>query len=315
MLQDVDVDMVPKTVLIIDDSDELRSLLESILPYGGYQTIGAATASEGLHLAADQKPDAVLVDLELPDMNGLKVLETLARIKPTIPTIMMTGYGSEGIAARALRLGAFGYLIKPFTTEEVLSSVEKALSLGQLLNEKEQLASLVDSYQRHIKALAAVAQALALGSGGDLCLRRIVEAGSFITRADRCFLSLRKRNGQHFVIEAVRGRATGGERYFSPGYADPRLTDALEKGISARLAAVPNSSIALHTGDNVQAVLQVPIKTPGGIVGLLSADRQRAGVPFGRHDEQMLSILADYAVLALEKEGGAEAVVSTPPSS
>jgi len=312
--QDVNVDMVPKTVLIIDDSDELRSLLESILPYGGYRSIGAGTGGEGLCLAAEERPDAILVDLELPDMNGLKVLEALARQNLSIPTIMMTGYGSEGIAARALGLGASGYLIKPFTTEEVLSSIEKALNLGQLLIEKEQLASLVDSYRHHIKALAAIAQALASGSERNLCLRRIVEAGSFVTQADRCLLSVLEKNGHHFAIEAIRGKAASSGKRFLPDDADPRLADVLEKGVSARLAAGPGSAIALHTGDSTQAVLQVPLKTPGGVVGILSADRRKAGLPFGRHDEQMLSILADYAVLALEKKDRTETVAPTPPS-
>jgi two-component system NtrC family sensor kinase len=312
--KDVDVDMVPKTVLIIDDSDELRSLLESILPFGGYRAIGTGTGGEGLCLAAEEKPDAILVDLELPDMNGLKVLESLAHQNPSIPTIMMTGYGSEGIAARALVLGASGYLIKPFTTEEVLSSVEKALSLGQLLSEKEQLAALVDSYRHHIKTLAAIAQTLASGGERDLCLRRIVEAGSFVTRADRCLLSLVEKNGHHFGIEAVRGRAADSGRLFLSGAADPRLVDVLEKGVSARLAAGPGTAITLHTGDSTQAVLQVPLKTPAGVVGFLSADRRKAGVPFGQHDEEMLSILADYAVLALKKEAETETVVPVPPS-
>jgi hypothetical protein len=56
------------------------------------------------------------------------------------------------------------------------------------------------------------------------------------------------------------------------------------------------------------------LKTPGGVVGILSADRRKAGLPFGRHDEQMLSILADYAVLALGKKDRTETVAPTPPS-
>jgi DNA-binding response OmpR family regulator len=81
-------------ILIIDDSTELRSLLESILPYSGYQTISATTGQDGLDLAEKIKPDLILLDLELPDTTGLKVLEALERQARSIPTIMMTGYGS-----------------------------------------------------------------------------------------------------------------------------------------------------------------------------------------------------------------------------
>lgn len=315
MLRDAKVDMMAKTVLIIDDSDELRSLLESVLPYGGYETISAGAGREGLDLAAERKPDVILVDLELPDMNGLKVLEALNRQKTSIPTIMMTGYGSEGIAARALHMGAFGYLVKPFTTEEVLSSLEKALNLGQLLTEREELTSRLDNYQRHFKALAAISQMVVLGVERDPCLQRIVEAGFFVTQADRCLLSLVEENGYHFAIEAVRGKATGEGRRFTPQDSDPRLGDVLQKGDRVQLTAPPESAILLHTGDTAQAVLQVPLKTPTGIVGLLSADRQKVGRPFDQHDEQMLTILADYAVLALKKESQAQTVATLPPSS
>lgn len=299
MLRD-DFDMQAKTVLIIDDSDELRSLLETILPFGGYETISAGTGCEGLDLAAERNPDVILVDLELPDMNGLKVLEALSGNQRSIPAIMMTGYGSEGVAARALHLGAFGYLIKPFTTEEVLSSVEKALSLGRLLSERENLISLVDSYRRHIKALAAVGHILVSGADRKQCLQRIVEAGLFVTGADRCFLSLREENGCCMGMQAIRGKAMGGRELLSSA-GDPRLEEVVQKGVSARLAAEPGLAIFLQTGDTAQAVLQVPLKTPAGIVGFLSADRQKAGAPFDQHDEEMLSMLADYAVLALKK--------------
>ncbi len=291
-----------RTVLIIDDSEELRSLLEIILPLGGYQTVTAATGHDGLHLATETKPDAILVDLELPDMNGLKVLEALNREDRHAPTIMMTGYGSEGAAARAMNLGAFGYLIKPFTTEEVLSSVERALSLAQLLSEKERLTALVDDQRRHLRVLAAVGQTLISGIERDAFLQRIVEAGRFVTRADRCFLSLVEERGDPLGIVGVRGEATAC-RHYTPQAGDPRLADVLEKGVSVRLTASPGSAITTQTGDSFQAVVQVPLTTPAGVVGFLSADCQRAGVPFGRHDEYMLSILANYAVLALDREG------------
>jgi two-component system NtrC family sensor kinase len=294
--------MAKKTVLIIDDSEELRSLLAIILPHGGYQAITAATGADGLQLATETNPDVILIDLELPDMNGLKVLEALKRDERDIPTIMMTGYGSEGVAARALHLGAFGYLIKPFTTEEVLSSVEKALSMEQLLSEVERLNSLVDNRRRYLRALAAIGQALISGLERDEFLQRVVEAGLFVTRADRCLLSLVEKHGDPLGIEAVRGKATSSRRC-APQASDPRLADVLEKAVSVRLTASPGSSISIQTGDSLRAVLQVPLKAREGVLGFLSADRHKTAVPFGHHDEYMLSILANYAVLALDREG------------
>jgi GAF domain-containing protein len=87
---------------------------------------------------------------------------------------------------------------------------------------------------------------------------------------------------------------------------DVRLQTALAEGASVRLHASSDAPIALQTGEIVLAVLQVPLKTKDRVIGLLSVDRQGSGVPFGKHDEQMLAILADYAVISVEQTTGAE---------
>lgn len=306
--------MSEETVLIIDDSDELRALLESILPYGGYRTVSAATGQEGLELVLEIEPDALLVDLELPDTTGLKILEELNKRELEIPTIMMTGYGSEGVAARALRLGAVGYLIKPFTTEEVLGGVEKALAVRRLHREKVHLATMVDAYTRHFKTISAIGQVMTTGLDLDQILQRIVEAGLFMTRAERCLLSALDRDSTHLQILAVGGKASDANRQFPARAGDERLQTAFDKGIAVRLCALSNSTIALQSGSTAKVVLQVPLKAQGNVVGLLSVDRQGKGTPFGKHDEEMLIILAHYAVMALEQHQKLEPAQDPTPN-
>jgi DNA-binding response OmpR family regulator len=303
--------MPEETILIIDDSIELCSLLESILPLSGYRTLSASTGEEGLNLASEFKPDLILLDLELPDTTGLKVLEELGQRKPAIPTIMITGYGSEGVAARALGLGAEGYLIKPFTTEEVLSSVEKALTVRHLRREKAQLATLLDAYTHHLRTISAVGRAVISGLDSEQFFQRIVEAGSFVTRAERCLLVLQDATPDGHPasaqVVAVHGNPrthaeepSGAGGAFPSAAGDRRLWAVLSRGDSVRLHASLDTAITLQTGEAARAVLQVPLKSRERIAGLLSVDRQHAQVPFGRHDELMLSILADYVVLALD---------------
>ena len=302
--------MSEATVLIIDDSNELRSLLESLLPYSGYQAISACTGQEGLSLALTMHPDVILLDLELPDTTGLQVLEALNRHRLTIPTIMITGYGSEGVAARALRLGALSYLIKPFTSEEVLSSLERALTVKRLRLEKAQLSTLLEAYTHHFQTLSAVGRALIGDLGQDQFLQRIVEAGQYVTKADRCQLSLLDAAPAQFRVVVARGKGCSIGHCFSSLTGDERLRAVIEEGAPVRLEASPGSALALQTGDTARAVLQVPLRTRAQIVGLLSVDRQGSGAdPFGKHDEQMLAILADYVVLALEKNRQVEMVV------
>ena len=303
--------MPEATVLIIDDSIELRSLLESLLPYSGYQTVGASTGQEGLSLALAMDPDVILLDLELPDMTGLHVLERLNQHRLTIPTIMITGYGSEGVAARALRLGALSYLIKPFTTEEVLSSLERALTVKRLRLEKAQLCTLLEAYTHHFQTLSAVGRALIGGLDWDQFLQRIVEAGRYVTQAERCQLSLLDAALAQFRVVAAQGKGCQIGRCFSPLSGDERLRAVLDGGTTVRLQASPGSTFTLQTGDTARAVLQVPLRARAQVVGLLSADRQGSGADaFGKHDEQMLAILADYVVLALEKNHQVEMAVA-----
>jgi CheY-like chemotaxis protein len=307
--------MSDEKILIIDDSNELLALLESILPYSGYQTIGATTGEEGLGLALDLKPDVILVDLELPDTTGLKFLEEMNRHQLAIPTIMMTGYGSEGVAARALKLGALGYLIKPFTTDEVLSSVDRALTVKRLRREKAQLAALVDAYGRDFKLLSALGRALVTGLDLNRFFQRVVEAASYATRAERCLLMLSDQGTPLLQVAAAWGKATPTGCRCSPQAGDDRLRPVLQKGTSVCLHTPAGAEIILQTGDAARAVLQIPLRMRDRVGGLLSVDRQSAELAFGKHDEQILAILADFAVLALEKQAqaqGWDAMVQPP---
>jgi len=293
--------MAGERILVIDDSSELRSLLETILPFGGYQTASAGTAQEGLEKVSQLRPDLILVDLELPDTNGLKLLEELKHRQLAIPTVMMTGYGSEGVASRALHAGALGYLVKPFTTEEVLSSVEKALGVGHLQRENARLAFLVDSYAHHFKAISAIGQALVSGIELDAFLQRLVEAALYVTRGDGCSLLLSDAPSGALRLAATAGRGAPEDALLEPERADPRLQPVLKEGTAVRLRASRDARIWLQTGIQVRAVIQVPLVAGDRITGLMSVSRREKDVPFGSHDEEMLSILASYAVLGLQR--------------
>jgi CheY-like chemotaxis protein len=303
--------MAEEQILIIDDSTELRSLLESILPYSGYHTLSASTGKEGLELATTLRPDVILVDLELPDTTGLKVIEELNRRGITIPTIMITGYGSEGTAARALRLGAQGYLVKPFTTEEVLSNVEKALVVRRLNREKAQLEAELDAHVHHFRTLSAIGRALIDGIDLGQLYQRIVDAGAFVTRAERCTLAFLNPVSEQLGVAATRGKSDPVRMTASPQQGATGLRPVLEEGTSVRLQAAAGETIALRTGDEVKAVLQVPLRTRVQTIGLLSVDRQDAPSPFGDHDEAVLAILADYVVIALEMQRQTETAAAS----
>jgi two-component system NtrC family sensor kinase len=293
--------MAEEKVLIIDDSDALRSLLESILPYAGYNTVSAGTGRQGLQLVAEVNPDVILTDLELPDTSGLKVLEELNEQGINIPTIMMTGYGSEGIAARALQLGVRDYLIKPFTTEEVLASIERALSESRLRRENAKLAGLVNRYTRHFRVISALGRALASDQDLGDQLQRIAEAGRFVTKAEVALVLLLDGASDQLEVVAANGQVHSMGACFSPHAGDERLYPVLENEVPVRCESVSGTKIQIQTGEGVNAVLQVPLRAWGSVCGLISVDRRVRSAVFGKLDELLLLILSDYACVALER--------------
>ena len=292
--------MAGEKVLVIDDSDELRSLLASLLPYGGYDPYSAGSGQEGLELVPEIQPDLILIDLELPDTTGLKVLEELSRRGFTIPTIMMTGYGSEGSAARALRLGVRDYLIKPFTTEEVLSSIERALSESRLRREKDQQNALLADYGRRFKLFAAVAQSMGEDMDSSELLQRIVEAAVLVTRAEvGLLLAVDQEDGD---LRAVNSRGlqdpTEGQTTTA---GDERLLPVLQQGTVVRLCGKGGATIEIQTGAGVQSVCQAPLQIGGATLGVLSVDRRKQSTAFCSVDEQSLMILAACAARVMEQ--------------
>ncbi len=294
--------MAGEKVLIIDDSAELRASLEAILLFGGYTTICATTGQEGLVLATRAQPDVILIDLELPDTTGLKLLEQFNEEGLVIPTVMMTGYGSEGTAARALQLGVRDYLIKPFTTEEVLASVERALVEGRLRRERERLLLQVEDYSCCLGLLEAIGNSITSAFDADGILQRIVKAGQSLTRAEQGSLLLLSSTVKQLQVVAARETDSIAEA-LSPLAGDERLLPVLREGVAVRLHAGAGDPIEIQTGDVVTAVVQVPLRAQDRVLGLLTMERRDAKAPFLEYDEQVLKLLAIYAVIALEKAG------------
>ncbi|RVT93265.1 response regulator [Sphingomonas crocodyli] len=118
--------MSGQRVLIVDDDLHIRRLLQSTLARGGYDAIEATSAKEALALAAEHRPDAVLLDLGLPDRDGLEIVQLLKKASPA-PILVLSARDSTDHKVAALDLGADDYVTKPFDSEEVLARLRVSL--------------------------------------------------------------------------------------------------------------------------------------------------------------------------------------------
>ena len=103
-----------KKILVIDDEAEVCNLLETFLKKQGYESISTTSASEGLEKLRSERPDAVLLDIRMPDMDGIEVMRRIRTINKDIPIIMATAVVDKKVAQDASDLGATDYIIKPF---------------------------------------------------------------------------------------------------------------------------------------------------------------------------------------------------------
>jgi two-component system response regulator PilR (NtrC family) len=129
----------PASILIIDDEEIIREALEALLVVEGYRVVTAATGGQGLDALGDRPVDAVLLDLMLPDKNGLEVLDDIRRIDEELPVIMITAFGTIDGAVAATKQGAFYYLTKPFKNDDVLAVLRNALERRRLVLENRVL--------------------------------------------------------------------------------------------------------------------------------------------------------------------------------
>lgn len=113
-------------VLAVDDDETSLGYLSELLSLSGFNPILAGSGEEALEHFAKYQPDIVLSDIQMPGMDGMKLLKTIRELDESTPVILITGHGEVDNAIRALRLGAYDFLLKPINTEILISTVERA---------------------------------------------------------------------------------------------------------------------------------------------------------------------------------------------
>jgi len=122
-------------ILIADDEVNLRLVLQTSISKVGYGVDTVENGKEALRMAQENYYDVVILDIRMPEMDGLQAFYEIHKIKPDLPIILMTAFGSSEIAVDAMKRGAFDYILKPFNLEEVKIIVNRAIHMQQLARE------------------------------------------------------------------------------------------------------------------------------------------------------------------------------------
>jgi len=130
-------------ILVIDDEPDTLGLLKATLAAGGYEVITALSGEEGLRKVKLEKPDLVLLDIQMPGVSGIEVLTKIKEERPQTAVVMITAYGSEKIAVESMRKGANDYISKAIDGEELIIRVRENLEASKLRGRTERLMAML----------------------------------------------------------------------------------------------------------------------------------------------------------------------------
>ena len=114
-------------ILIVDDDRDMQTILSDTLELEGYKITVAGDGKAALKEITSSSPELILLDVKLPGMSGLEILEKIRKINKRVVVIMLTGYGDIKDAVQAIKLGAFDYITKPFDDEDMIANIKNAL--------------------------------------------------------------------------------------------------------------------------------------------------------------------------------------------
>ena len=146
--------MQTKKVLVIDDERIVTDSITKILKAENFEVEVAATGRQGVELALQKEHALVLTDLRMPDIGGMRVLRDIKRAQPAVPVIMITGFATVRSAVQAMKLGAAGFLEKPFAPDDLVRTVRKALDDAQNASPVEQSLVHQDEILRFLDQVA-----------------------------------------------------------------------------------------------------------------------------------------------------------------
>jgi len=317
-----------ETILIIDDSVDVRTLLgERVLPARGYRTLTAPDGQEGLWQIRARRPDLIILDLRLPDMNGMELLHILSAEGYDMPVILLTAHGSEWIAAQALRLGVQDYIIKPFTLDEVLSSIERALTTRRLRRERNALNERLKCCRQALYLL----QRSEAPSGSEEELGRLVEGAMEMAGARRGRLWLYEEREKALYVRVAWNGQERRAVLLRHREEHPQVEQALAQGTAQQWtegsgeAGGVGLALPIFLAGRPGAVLEVllPTETPPEEAGLALqalADRIGLSLEQGRLSREVAALrrrfeaLAAFSGDALLVLDRAETIIAASPS-
>jgi len=193
-----------KTILIADDDESLRRVIEYNLSNKGYRVLLANNGNEALNIFKSEDVDIVITDIKMEKVDGLELLEEIKRLKSNALVIMITAHGSIETAVKAMKLGAYDYITKPFNRDELQIIIEKAQNLQSLMSE-------------NIRLRQELADRFSLGNiiGASSKMKRIYDMVARVAKSDSTvLLQGESGTGKELIARAIHFNSSRAKKPF-----------------------------------------------------------------------------------------------------
>ncbi len=287
--------MAGEKILVVDDEEMIRDLCTHILTGEGYRVDTAPNGNAALEALGHRDVDLLLTDIKMPGMDGLELFERVKAMNEDIVTVFITGHGTLDTAIESLMRGVDGFVLKPFTQEEILNAVSRALTRSRLQKENIRLKALIPLFEISKLLITEI----------DLAhlFKIITEVLVQEFAAGRVSLMLIDEATSDLVIRASHGLPSGValKARRKPGEGVAGLVFKSRKPLIISHGKHPDQEVmdAINLEDMPFSSMSVPLIGKDKALGVLNVSKF-SGSPFTTSDLQVVLILSSQVVAAME---------------
>lgn len=293
-------------ILLVDDEPVIRETLCSILKEEGYEVFTAKTGSEAMTRAAETIFDVAIIDLKLPDVDGMHVLHSLKDYNPSLCAILITAYPTTESAIRAIQEEAYEYITKPFDINHVKLVIRRGIEEKELQRENRTLLDTLQNEKEKLETLLEIGHVMSSILNLDELAGFIVHKIVDVLKAKICSLMLIDPEEEVLTIKAAVGlddivikstRIKLGQSIsgWVAQQGEPVLVSDIEQDLKFGRTNLPKYE--------TKSLLCIPLKVKEQTIGVINvADRVIPGQEnvFTEHDLRFLGMICNYAAIAIE---------------
>jgi putative nucleotidyltransferase with HDIG domain len=282
-------------LLIIDDEEYILNLSRDILTKNRYTVRTALNGNEGLKLFEKETFDLILTDIKMPKIDGLDVIRHVRTINKEIPIIVITGHGTLDVAINSLRLGAQGFILKPFTPAELRASISDALEKTRLLSENIRMRALMPLFEVSKEIIGEV--------DPERLLKLIVGFAVKEAKADKVCLALIDEITERLQVKEHYNLTEDFISQFDEKYGVHIARYILENKrpfVISPGARMPEAFEDFRSREHILSGVCVPLAVRSAIIGFFCIGRTVDEQPFTASEVELVSVLSDHTAAAID---------------